>query len=767
MCTGKANYFMKTRTRKQAGALTVVLAMAGAALIPTAAHAAPIVNDDPITFETGHIDAFNPVLNDDGSILLALKEDVTGSHVLRDPAAVELYVKDAALRSVPDGYLPGMPSEIYHLPLTQDGNLIWPGWDTQALTSEFPEANTDIVVSEIDGPGQVFLWSQNSFGAAVSLLEGGEGYELPGTISQPYPAHTHANWGFTAPGTYKFVVRADVTGSNGASASSNTATYTFVIGARTALTPEAPVQNGNTVTVPDQPWVTYTDADGAPIAAGELELSADLDIEAHVAYGFDLAEDATSSWSFTYEEPAAEQALEITGLLAHYHQNGQIVLTAEATPEVDGAVFEWALQRKDQSEPQVIADQTGSELRVTAEQALNDASVTVRLLDADGAELASAEAVVIEVDDHGAAPLQTVTVSGAKEHYHSGDVATLTASVAPASVLTRYTWQVRQAGETGWETIAGENAAEYSFEVGEGLEDAEVRAVLTYNDGEAYVSSEPVVIEIDDHHGEEPVETTLSIDGLKDHYHTGGVATLTAVQNPQTDEDHYHWFIKRAGDTDFSVISGALTDTLEYTIAEGDADAQIIARLYDHDHNALAESEPVTLTVNDHHGEEPAEKPDSAPVNPGEDGLGETPAGGIELDKSTVAQGGEVTIQADEHADEWAAAWLFSEPVLLGDDWQQIAADGSLTVTIPADATVGAHRLALYDASNTLIGWQNLEITAAVGSGSAGGSDAAIAVTGASGAQTMLLTGALALLVLGAGAAFVARRRSAAASSQE
>ena len=764
---------MQLLTRKRAGALALTLAVVGAVIAPTQAHAAPTLLDDPITLETGHIDAFNPVLEDDGSLRLALKEDVTGSHVLRTPESVELFVKPAALKTVPAGYLPGMPAEIYHLPLTQDHALIWPGWDTQAITSAYPAADTDIVVSDIEGPGQVFLWSQGNFGEPKSLLKDGTSYELPSTISQPYPAHTHANWAFTEPGTYKFTVRADVAASTGASGSSDTATYTFVVAERTALTPEAPVQSGNTVTIPEQAWMSYTDASGALLQAGSRELTADLDIRAVPALGFDLASGAASTWSFSYEPPATSTLI-VEGLRHHYHQGSAIELNAVADPAEDGATYQWFVQRKDQSAPVQLAGEQGDTLRLTAEQAYDEARVSAKLIGENGVVAATAAPVVLDIDDHGAEPYQVLTIEGLRDHYHTGSIANFSAKVAPASVLDRFEWQLRLAGENDWKTAAGDHGAAYALKVLESHEGAQLRAVLTFDDGEPYVTSDPVTIEVDDHHGEEPVETELSITGLESAYAVGSVAKLAAVQQPQTDEDHYHWFVKRAGEQDYTVIPEAATSKLEYSVLAEDAGAQLIVRLYDHDHGVIAESKPVTLNVLPSTG--PGDqKPGRAPAEQDERTLEGVAAGGIELDREDVKQGGTVTIALDggsAHAGQWVAAWMFSTPVLLGGDWQQLDANGALTVRVPADASPGAHRIAVFDTAGALVGWQSIAVAAAdtgdgggtgsTGSGSTGNGTQGLERTGAE--APMLAAGASALLLLGGLAALaIARRRSSAA----
>lgn len=96
--------------------------------------------------------------------------------------------------------------------------------------------------------------------------------------------------------------------------------------------------------------------------------------------------------------------------------------------------------------------------------------------------------------------------------------------------------------------------------------------------------------------------TTLSITGAEGHFHTGDTVTLTAVQDPPTGEDHYHWFVKPAGASDFTVVNGALEGSYSFTAAAEHEGAQYLVRLYDHDHAVIAESAPVTIEVDDHGG---------------------------------------------------------------------------------------------------------------------------------------------------------------------
>ncbi|ACU38603.1 hypothetical protein Amir_4775 [Actinosynnema mirum DSM 43827] len=106
----------------------------------------------------------------------------------------------------------------------------------------------------------------------------------------------------------------------------------------------------------------------------------------------------------------------------------------------------------------------------------------------------------------------------------------------------------------------------------------------------------------------EPVATKLSISGLAGHYHAGGVANLTAVQEPATGEDHYHWFTRAQGETDWSVVPGALSGRYGFVVRTADDNREVMVKLYDHDHKVLAESAPVVIDVDDH-GNDPVNGP--------------------------------------------------------------------------------------------------------------------------------------------------------------
>ncbi|WJY67897.1 choice-of-anchor M domain-containing protein [Corynebacterium auris] len=209
---------------------------------------APPAAAQDLALDSGHVDAFN-VTADGGGLMLDLKEDVTGSHVRHAPEDVTLVVKDAAW-SEATAAVEGIGQPTYYLPQAQDQNLIWPGWDTQAVSAA-GFSSIDLVFQEVSGPGEVFVFETAGLGGINPVLGNGSLALISGSvITQPHPAHRHVNWAFTEPGVYTMRVNA-----SGNGVSSNTATYTWVVGdggtaadgapAPTPLAASAPAANNN------------------------------------------------------------------------------------------------------------------------------------------------------------------------------------------------------------------------------------------------------------------------------------------------------------------------------------------------------------------------------------------------------------------------------------------------------------------------------------------------------------------------------------------
>ena len=97
-----------------------------------------------------------------------------------------------------------------------------------------------------------------------------------------------------------------------------------------------------------------------------------------------------------------------------------------------------------------------------------------------------------------------------------------------------------------------------------------------------------------------------------------------------------------------------------------------------------------------------------------------------------------------DHAGERVGFWLLSDPLALG--VMTVDALGTAQVTVPV-GTAGDHRLVAVAADGTVIGWQDISITA---------EDTGLAATGVDAPWALV---GLAMLVIIAGGAMTLRRR--------
>lgn len=205
----------------------------------------PLARAAELTLDEGHVDAFHVSANG-GALQLDLKEDVTGHNVIHAPEDVILSVKESALSNATES-VPEIGQQTYFLPQTQDPNLLWPGWDTNGVRDGGFDS-VDLHFTSISGPGSVYLFNQ-SLGSINPMANDGA-FELRSgsVVTQAQPAHTHANWAFTAPGTYEMTVQASANGTT-----SNSATYTWVVGDGGSSAPVAHAASDSNVVVNDVP----------------------------------------------------------------------------------------------------------------------------------------------------------------------------------------------------------------------------------------------------------------------------------------------------------------------------------------------------------------------------------------------------------------------------------------------------------------------------------------------------------------------------------
>ncbi|WP_199734078.1 choice-of-anchor M domain-containing protein [Micromonospora musae] len=215
------------RARGFAALMAGAVVVAGTVLAPAAASAA-----EKVVLSKGHTDAVD-VHYEGGALSLKVHDDTVSPSVTRDPVDVTFQVLPDAAMAVPDdprfAFLGPVGSQVWLLPMTQDPDLLWPGWNTTTLNSGvFAGDKVRLSLVDVQGPGNVTLFTQDAFGGPIIKFRGDDG--LPDAIDVPVHTHAHSNWAFSALGSYTLKFQADATLTSGTTVSTGPVDYSFVVG---------------------------------------------------------------------------------------------------------------------------------------------------------------------------------------------------------------------------------------------------------------------------------------------------------------------------------------------------------------------------------------------------------------------------------------------------------------------------------------------------------------------------------------------------------
>ena len=179
----------------------------------------------------GHVDLGPRLI--DGQWRAGLRHDAESGAVWRDPNQTVLRVGDAAIMTAPNSadypFLADVAgTHVYVVPQTQNPSVVWLGWNTQdpAVTATIDRGLT-MRVGPVSGPGRAWLFLQSgTFGKPLLLADSGA---APGDVWIDSGTHVHANWAFSAPGTYTATVTFLGTTTAGEAVSAST-TLRFAVG---------------------------------------------------------------------------------------------------------------------------------------------------------------------------------------------------------------------------------------------------------------------------------------------------------------------------------------------------------------------------------------------------------------------------------------------------------------------------------------------------------------------------------------------------------
>lgn len=159
----------------------------------------------PAVIDVGHVDVGPRVV--DGQWQVMARDDSGPAPVWRDPAQTVLHVTDAALMDAPTDpaydFMGGRAGERWYVvPQTQNPDVVWLGWNTQdpGVTRTVQRGAT-MSIGPVSGPGRAWMFLQNgTFGKPLPLMDSQTG--APQDVWVDVNTHVHANWVFSAPGTY-------------------------------------------------------------------------------------------------------------------------------------------------------------------------------------------------------------------------------------------------------------------------------------------------------------------------------------------------------------------------------------------------------------------------------------------------------------------------------------------------------------------------------------------------------------------------------------
>ena len=166
------------------------------------------------TLDRGHADIFDLTSDTSGTLTLRIKEDATGSGVMREPEQTLLAVNKSTLTQIPASVsqATGAPAAAYLLGQSGDNQatVLWPGWDTLGVTAGGYDAARFHISYTGPENGRIYAFT-SSFTEGTKAVTNDGSFDLApegDDIDQPYAAHKHVNWLFTRAGRYTLTVQA-------------------------------------------------------------------------------------------------------------------------------------------------------------------------------------------------------------------------------------------------------------------------------------------------------------------------------------------------------------------------------------------------------------------------------------------------------------------------------------------------------------------------------------------------------------------------------
>lgn len=112
-------------------------------------------------------------------------------------------------------------------------DVLWLGWAVEGeVAGDGSQVRT--TATKLEGPGDLRVYLTDTLGRPKVYVDSSDGFDDSDSFTLPPEAHTHVNWAFSEPGTYRLTVEGRTETLDGRTEEFGSGTFTFAVGGEAA-----------------------------------------------------------------------------------------------------------------------------------------------------------------------------------------------------------------------------------------------------------------------------------------------------------------------------------------------------------------------------------------------------------------------------------------------------------------------------------------------------------------------------------------------------
>lgn len=111
-------------------------------------------------------------------------------------------------------------------------DVLWLGWAVEGEV-EGDGSQVRTTATKLEGPGELRVYLTDTLGRPKVYVDSADGFDDADSFALPPEAHTHVNWAFSEPGTYRLTVEGRTETLDGKTEEFGSGTFTFAVGTDT------------------------------------------------------------------------------------------------------------------------------------------------------------------------------------------------------------------------------------------------------------------------------------------------------------------------------------------------------------------------------------------------------------------------------------------------------------------------------------------------------------------------------------------------------